>query len=433
MVALVFANKVFNGTWFGLGDDQIVGIEAMPFTPATHELLLKPYVQEMYPVRLDNKDTVGTATTPGGWLGTTLAIQSIIDPNTAFTAIQGVSTGDPEYIDKQGASKTNLLWWAAVQDSATAAPTTTTTSLSASPASSAASGATITLTATVSPAAAGTMTFFDSATQIGSSPVSGSTGSISLSNLSTGSHSLTATFTPSNSAAYASSTSSITSYTITGSGAAATTTTLAVSPVSTATQGATVTLTATVSSSSAPGSVVFKDGASTIATVAMTAGSASTTTSSLSVGSHTLTAEFTSSNQGSYANSTSAGTAYTITSSGGGSNASNASAVPFMAFSTGKPVPAVRVAVNDANYPVVASDSIVAFTALSAARTVTLPAPSTNIGRILVIKDESGSCSGGNTITIVGTVDGATNLVLNSAYAHARLYAGSTGWYKIAP
>lgn len=433
MVALVFANKVFNGTWFGLGDDQIVGIEAMPFTPATHELLLKPYVQEMYPVRLDNKDTVGTATTPGGWLGTTLAIQSIIDPNTAFTAIQGVSTGDPEYIDKQGASKTNLLWWAAVQDSATAAPTTTTTSLSASPASSAASGATITLTATVSPAAAGTMTFFDSATQIGSSPVSGSTGSISLSNLSTGSHSLTATFTPSNSAAYASSTSSITSYTITGSGAAATTTTLAVSPVSTAMQGATVTLTATVSSSSAPGSVAFKDGASTIATVAVTAGSASTTTSSLSVGSHTLTAEFTSSNQGSYANSTSAGTGYTVTSSGGGSNASNASAVPFMAFSTGKPVPAVRVAVNDANYPVVASDSIVAFTALSAARTVTLPAPSTNIGRILVIKDESGSCSGGNTITIVGTVDGATNLVLNSAYAHARLYAGSTGWYKIAP
>lgn len=435
MVALVFANKVFNGTWFGLGDDQIVGIQAMPFTPATHELLLKPYVQEMYPVRLDNKDTVGTATTPGGWLGTTLAIEAIIDPNTAFTSIQGVNTGDPEYIDKQGASKTNLLWWAAVQDAASPAPTSTSTTLIASPASTAAAGATVTLTATVSPSAAGTMTFYDSATQIGSSPVSGSTASISVSNLTTGSHSLTATFTPSNSSAFASSTSTTTSYTITGSGAASTTTTITASPASTATQGATVTLTATISPSAAPGSIAFKDGATTLATVTVTSGSASTTTSSLTTGAHTLTAEFTSSNQGSYADSASMGTSYTITSSGGGggSTGSNASAVPFLAFSSGQPNTAVRRGISDADYTVVATDSIIAFTTLTAARTVTLPAAISNTGRIVVIKDESGSCSSGTTITVAGMIDGATNYTLNSAYAHLRLYAGSNGWFKIAP
>lgn len=435
MVALVFANKVFNGTWFGLGDDQIVGIQAMPFTPATHELLLKLYVQEMYPVRLDNKDTVGTATTPGGWLGTTLAIQAIIDPSTAFSSIQNTNTGDPEYIDKQGASKTNLLWWAAVQDAATPAPTTTATSLSANPTSTAVVGATVTLSATVSPTAAGTMTFYDSATQIGSSTVSGGTASISVSSLSSGSHSLTASFVPSNSSAFASSTSSTLTYTITGGGGATTTTTsLSANPTNSATSGASVTFTATVSPSVASGTITFKDGASTIGSGTITGGVATLATSSLATGSHSISATFASSNASAYTNSTSLNLGYTITASGGGGGSnSNASAVTFISYASGQPQTTVRRAISDTNYTVVASDSIIAYTALSASRTITLPSPNTSTGRIIVIKDESGSCSGTNTITVIGTVDGATNYLLNSAYAYIRLYAGSTGWYKIAP
>ena len=100
---------------------------------------------------------------------------------------------------------------------------------------------------------------------------------------------------------------------------------------------------------------------------------------------------------------------------------------------SGQPHTAVRRAVADTNYTVVASDTIIALTSLTASRTITLPSPSTNVGRILVVKDESGNCSGGVTITIAGTIDGAANLVLTTAYASTRLYAGSTGWYKITP
>jgi hypothetical protein len=89
--------------------------------------------------------------------------------------------------------------------------------------------------------------------------------------------------------------------------------------------------------------------------------------------------------------------------------------------------------VADTNYTVVASDTIIALTSLTASRTITLPSPGTNAGRILVVKDESGNCSGSAAITIAGTIDGASNLVLTTAYASTRLYAGSTGWYKINP
>jgi endo-1,3(4)-beta-glucanase len=219
-----------------------------------------------------------------------------------------------------------------------------------------------------------------------------------------------------------------------GGGAVTTTTSLAASPVGSAATGANVTLTATVSPSGAAGTVTFKDGAATIGTDPVSSGIASIDTTSLSLGGHTLTAEFASSNTGAYTNSTSSGLSYTITSGGGGGGSStNASAVPYLALASGQPNTAVRTTVANTNYNLLATDSIVAYTSLSAARTVTLPAAaSVQVGKQFVVKDESGSCSGGNTITVVGTVDGATNYVLNAAYAKAVLYSNGSAWFRIA-
>ncbi|MGB4759186.1 MAG: glycosyl hydrolase [Candidatus Saccharimonadales bacterium] len=218
-----------------------------------------------------------------------------------------------------------------------------------------------------------------------------------------------------------------------GGGTVTTTTSLAASPAGSATTGATVTLTATISPSGATGTVTFKDGATTIGSGSVSSGVASTTTSSLSLGAHTLTAEFASSNTGAYSNSTSNGVSYTISASGGGGSTTNASAVPFMALASGQPNTAVRTTVANANYTLAANDTIVAYTSISAARTVTLPtASSVQIGKQFIIKDESGSCSGGNTITITGTIDGGTNYVLNAAYAKAVLYSNGTNWFRIA-
>ncbi|HEX5543686.1 MAG TPA: glycosyl hydrolase family 28-related protein [Micromonospora sp.] len=92
-----------------------------------------------------------------------------------------------------------------------------------------------------------------------------------------------------------------------------------------------------------------------------------------------------------------------------------------------------RTAVSDANYTVLSSDMLVAYTALTAARTVNLPAQGTTYpaGQEVTISDESGSCSATNTITITpasGTINGASSLVLSSPRASVTLYANGTNW-----
>ncbi len=217
-----------------------------------------------------------------------------------------------------------------------------------------------------------------------------------------------------------------------GGGAAATTTTLTASPVSSAASGASVTLTATVAASAAPGSVTFKDGATTIGSGAVSGGTASMTSSALATGAHSLTAVFTSSNSAAYADSTSIAISYTITAGGSGTTTS-ANAVPYIALASGQPNTVVRTSVASTNYSLLPTDSIVAYTSITSACTVTLPAASAvQIGKQFVVKDESGNCSVSNTITIAGTIDGATNFVLNTAYGKMVLYSNGTNWSRIA-
>jgi hypothetical protein len=92
-----------------------------------------------------------------------------------------------------------------------------------------------------------------------------------------------------------------------------------------------------------------------------------------------------------------------------------------------------RTTVSDAAYTVLPTDSRVCYTALTAARVVTLPLASTmSAGQVITVKDESGACSGTNTITITpasGTIDGAANKVVNTAYGVLRVYAAGSNWF----
>jgi len=87
-----------------------------------------------------------------------------------------------------------------------------------------------------------------------------------------------------------------------------------------------------------------------------------------------------------------------------------------------------RTAVADANYTILTTDYIVAYPALTAARSVTLPSSGVTTGQEFIIKDESGN-AGTYNITVVGTIDGAANKVLNTAYGTVRLYYNGTGWF----
>jgi len=163
---------------------------------------------------------------------------------------------------------------------------TTTTSLQAVPGSSTA-GQNVTLTATVSPSSAtGTVTFLDGSSTIGTANLSAGTAAFSISTLAGGNHSLTASYggdtndAPSTSAAVTESV-----------GQAPTNTTLRATP-NPATIGQNVTLTATVSPSSATGTVTFLDGATSIGSANLSAGTATIGISTLATGNHSLTASY---------------------------------------------------------------------------------------------------------------------------------------------
>ena len=182
----------------------------------------------------------------------------------------------------------------------------TTTSLSASPAGTATQGASVGLTATVSPAAAGTVEFFAGAASLGSSAVSAGAATLPVGTLAVGTHQLTATFTPSDPAAYIGSTSTAVAYVITAvpaPDADATKTTVTVAPAPRVVTGTEVTLTGTVTNTEGTdvpsGAVEFFStaaGSSTRVSVGqapLVAGVATLATTTLAAGGHGFTAVYT--------------------------------------------------------------------------------------------------------------------------------------------
>jgi hypothetical protein len=95
-----------------------------------------------------------------------------------------------------------------------------------------------------------------------------------------------------------------------------------------------------------------------------------------------------------------------------------------------------RTAVSDAAYTVLPTDRMVAYTALTAARVVTLLASSAYpTGTRLVVIDESGSCSPNKTLTLsaagTDTIVGAAMAVVNQAYGFIGLESNGAGNWTI--
>ncbi|MCR6705426.1 MAG: S8 family serine peptidase [Cellulomonas sp.] len=177
---------------------------------------------------------------------------------------------------------------AQVVDVTVPVPTKTTTKLAVSGGTS--YGQKATLTATVSPAAAGRVTFYDGTKSLGSVTVSAGKATKAVA-LGVGTHQLKAVFVPTSSA-YVGSTSAVVKLTV----AKSTTTTSVSLSKWTAKKGSTVKATVTVKGATAApsGKVTIKEGSKTIAsgtlTVSGTTGKATITLpTSLAVGKHTLT------------------------------------------------------------------------------------------------------------------------------------------------
>jgi hypothetical protein len=154
-------------------------------------------------------------------------------------------------------------------------------------------GTAVTFTATVTSSTqgtiTGTVTFMDGATVLGTSALSLGHATFTTSALGGGAHSITAVY--SGDANYLSSTSAVLMQTVKKAGS----TTALVSSKNPSVFGAAVTFAATVHSSTTgipTGSVTFKDGATVLGSRSLVAGKATFTTSTLAVGSHSITAVY---------------------------------------------------------------------------------------------------------------------------------------------
>jgi hypothetical protein len=199
-------------------------------------------------------------------------------------------------------AKSGFAMCAQPSETPTAIPTST--QLSVTPSAPAAAGTEETLTATVTPAASGTVQFRDGTAPVGAPmAVPGGTASLTTT-LAPGTHPLTATFTPADPTAFTGSTSAPVSYLV-NSTATATTTALRADP-NPATAGKPVTLTAEVSLRGAPGTIQFFDGTTPLGDPQpVKRGTAALKTKTLTPGSHTLTARFTPTDPAAFGPSTS--------------------------------------------------------------------------------------------------------------------------------
>jgi hypothetical protein len=111
-----------------------------------------------------------------------------------------------------------------------------------------------------------------------------------------------------------------------------------------------------------------------------------------------------------------------------------ATAGGFAAAKLSEVIANTRSTVIDAAYTVLTTDRLVAYTALTAARTATLPAAASYpTGTRLLVVDETGACSSANAITLVAagtdTVNGAPSAAVNVAYGFIGLESnGSSLW-----
>lgn len=95
---------------------------------------------------------------------------------------------------------------------------------------------------------------------------------------------------------------------------------------------------------------------------------------------------------------------------------------------------AKRSAVADANYTILATDRMIGVSALTAARTLTLPSAASFLtGVTLGVFDESGAASSTVTVTVAASgsdkIDGAASIAINSPYGFVLLQSdGATKW-----
>ena len=93
-----------------------------------------------------------------------------------------------------------------------------------------------------------------------------------------------------------------------------------------------------------------------------------------------------------------------------------------------------RATVANADYTTAATDTLIAYTSLTVSHNVTLTHPS-DVGHVIVIKDESGSATPSVFLNITDSggaanMQGGAAININSAYGSVRLYWSGAKWFQ---
>ncbi len=273
--------------WFAIHNPTTLQGVVIARTPST-DPQGNPIVAQLW---VDNDEDSDTGTNVSSFL--------LMSPTAGFTG--GTVTEIETLCFYDSTIWTPSLTPPAPCNGSASSPTTTTLKSSLNPSSY---GQTVTFTASVTSSSGtptGTVNFYDGLTSIGSATLSSGSAAISVSSLAAGSHSITAAYQ--GSSTFAPSTSAALTQVVNG---VATATTLASSP-NPSVSGQSVTFTAAVTSSSGTptGTVVFTDTSTstTLGSASLVSGTASISISSLTTGTHAITAAYQGS--GNFAPSTS--------------------------------------------------------------------------------------------------------------------------------
>lgn len=228
----------------------------------------------------------------GVTLGTMFADVGIVTINGDYTVHVQCLDSNAQEVRRFNVTATYTSTGSGSATYVAANPAESTSAVLSGPATSVA-GSNVAFTTAVTPAGAtGAVQFKDGGVNLGSPvAVSGGTATYNTSSLTAGAHSITADFVGTGS--FGSSTSNTLVHTV----STVDTTTTLVSNGPSTDQGQSAIFTATVSPAVA-GSVAFTEGATTLATVPVTAGTAVFSTTGLAPGAHVVTATFTPANPG---------------------------------------------------------------------------------------------------------------------------------------
>jgi len=110
VVGILWGTKVDYATWFGANLEFIHGIQWLPFTPVSEEVLRPQWIAEEYPVV-----TPAINTASEGWKGFIYMVHALIDNQAAWQEVNSLNSFD------DGNSRTNTLHWVATRPEAWAA------------------------------------------------------------------------------------------------------------------------------------------------------------------------------------------------------------------------------------------------------------------------------------------------------------------------